>query len=255
MCTPRLSRMLARMLNSATSLLRRRARGRLMRVAAPAIAIAALFPSSALAGTVTQTFSQPGETAFTVPRGVNLIHIDAFGAPGGGTGQAGGAGAEVQGDLSVTAGDRLYLEVGVGGGTANWLANIAGGDGGGESDVRTCSVDAATCSVPGYGTVTSWQTQLLVAGGGGAGAAPAIAPSNGGSGGDAGLLNSIGGDGGAGTQAGGGHGATAGDQGLGGSSLVGGPCGRDGGAGSGGDGFGGGGAGGGGHYGGGAGGG
>jgi hypothetical protein len=162
------------MLNSATtSVLRRRSRGSLLRAAVPAIAAALLFPAPALAVTTSQTFSQPGEAAFTVPQGVNQIHVDAFGAPGGGTGTFGGAGAEVQGDVAVTPGQTLYLEVGIGGGTANYFGGEAGGDGGGESDVRTCSLNVQTCSVPGYGPATSSQTQLLVAAGGGGGAAPA----------------------------------------------------------------------------------
>jgi hypothetical protein len=248
------------MLNSATtSIRRRRSPGRLLRAAAPAIVAAALFPSSALAGPVSQTFSQPGETAFTVPPNVNQIHIDAFGAPGGNADYPGGAGAEVQGDLAVASGQTLYVEVGVGGGTAHdfdeFYGPRPGGAGGGESDVRTCSATAASCSILGYGPVSSAQTQLLVAAGGGS---SGIFPTDGnhmGLGGNAGLLNGNGADGQAGGNADGGKGATADSAGLGGSSHDGGPAGADGSAGLGGDGFDGGGAGGAGRYGGGGGGG
>lgn len=239
------------MLNSASTSSPHR-RFALIRAIVPAIAIAALFPAHALAGTVSQSFSQPGETAFTVPANVEEIHIDAFGAPGGGSGAFGGAGAEVQGDLSVTPGQTLYLEVGIGGGNAHYLGANVGGPGGGESDLRTCSVTAQTCTVPGYGTVTSAQTQLLVAaGGGGSGGATSDA----GGGGDAGLLNGNGADGQSSANSGGGHGATVSGPGLGGSSASGGPSGSSGSGNLGGDGWSGGGAGGAGRYGGGGGGG
>ncbi|MGN6867626.1 MAG: Ig-like domain-containing protein [Solirubrobacteraceae bacterium] len=239
------------MLKSATTSSSPR-RSALIRAIVPAIAIAALFPAQALAGTVSQSFSQPGETAFTVPANVNQINIDAFGAPGGGSGGFGGAGAEVQGDLSVTPGQTLYLEVGIGGGNPHYLGANVGGPGGGESDVRTCSATAQTCTIPGYGTATSAQTQLLVAaGGGGSGGATSDA----GGGGDAGLLNGNGADGQSSANAGGGHGATVSAPGLGGSSASGGPSGSSGSGNLGGDGWSGGGAGGAGRYGGGGGGG
>lgn len=166
------------------------------------LAATALFPASALAGTAVETYSTPGETPFVVPQGVNQIHIDAVGAPGdaivvsggagaGKTAAAGGAGAEVQGDLSVSPGDVLYLEVGVDGGSGGSGQGYRGGDGGGASEVRTCSVSAASCQVVGFGPAASVQTRLLVAGGGGgASFGPSSYP-----GGDAGLLDGRGADG------------------------------------------------------------
>jgi hypothetical protein len=163
------------MLNSATtSPVRRRSLGSrivrrpLLALAAGAAAGAALFPAQALAGTAVETYSQPGETAFVVPAGINQIHIDAFGGPGGGTSVAGGPGAEVQGDLNVSPGDTLYLEVGVGGGAGGSAGSgVAGGDGGGASEVRVCSIHASACTIGGYGSASSVQTRLLVAAGGG----------------------------------------------------------------------------------------
>jgi hypothetical protein len=194
------------MLKSATtpSLRRRSLGGRIVRrpllalAACTAAGAAALFPAQALAGTAVETYSTPGETAFVVPNGVSQIHIDAFGAAGGTTSVAGGAGAEVQGDLSVSPGETLFLEVGIGGGAGGLVSDgVAGGDGGGASDVRTCSIRASSCTVAGYGSASSAQTRLLVAaGGGGAGYAQLPGPIGAGPGGAGGLLNGAGGAGG-----------------------------------------------------------
>lgn len=108
-----------------------------------------------------QTFDEAGEQMFTVPQSVDEIKIVATGAAGGsliGAG-AGGVGAVVSGELSVTPGEVLYVEVGgapsdeitpkekcegetlcVGG--FNGGGNAVPGDGaggGGASDVRTMS--------------------------------------------------------------------------------------------------------------------
>ena len=211
------------------------------------------------AGTTTCTFSPTGsEDTFVVPDGVSSVHVVATGAPGavGNNGGSAGRGATVIGDLTVTPGDTLYVNVGgaptVGGTSACYSdfdciggfngggggsdAFFAGG-GGGASDVRTVSRDQD-------GSLVS---RLIVAGGGGGsgqGAACVFPPQPmGGAGGDAG---SFGGDGlgcdtdgstggGAGTQSDGGVGGepfgTSGALGQGGD---GGPGGDDSGGGGGG---------------------
>ena len=106
------------------------------------------------AGTTTCTYGPTGaEDTFEVPLGVSTIHVVATGAPGaeGYMGGTEGAGAQVSGDLTVTPGDTLYVNVGGtptggdcysfqvaciggfnGGGTS-----FFGGGGGGASDVGT----------------------------------------------------------------------------------------------------------------------
>lgn len=108
-------------------------------------------PQRVLAASQTFRFTG-GEQTFTVPAGVTSIHVVAIGgagASGGNTsggstvGGAGGFGASVSGDLSVTAGQTLYVEVGGNGSGAGGGFNGGGtGDpfspgGGGASDVRT----------------------------------------------------------------------------------------------------------------------
>jgi hypothetical protein len=133
-----------------------------------------------------------------VPDGVSTIHVVATGAPGAvggltaGNGDPAGSGAQVSGDLAVTLGQKLFVNVGGaptsgscgfgvacnggfnGGGTSMF------GGGGGASDVRTVSRDQPN----------SLESRLIVAGGGGGSGANQSCP--GGAGGDAG---SAGGDG------------------------------------------------------------
>jgi hypothetical protein len=140
---------------------------------------------AASAEATTQTFTYTGgEQTFTVPAGVLSVHVLAIGAAGGnaspnpgGTprGGAGGAAAKVSGELAVTPGELLYVEVGGRGGEgpANTRGfNLSpggfngggsgGGGGGGASDVRT-SPRAAGLSSPFD------DPRLVVAGGGGGG--------------------------------------------------------------------------------------
>ena len=183
-------------------------------VLAPVVAVgllAALAPSAAAApgppglrcgtpvgGLVTCASRTPGETAFTVPAGVRALHVRLVGG-GGGRGSSqyfafderrqdglqwstvptpGGLGAELQGDLSVGAGERVYLVVGGrgrdgghlpteaqtglggsnGGGAAGGLSDpsIRGGGGGGATDLRV-GADGLANRV------------MVAAGGGGAG--------------------------------------------------------------------------------------
>ncbi len=67
------------------------------------------------AGTTTCTYSPTGaEDTFVVPAGVGTIDVVATGAPGavGLEGGSAGRGAKVSGDLTVTPGDTLYVNVG-----------------------------------------------------------------------------------------------------------------------------------------------
>jgi hypothetical protein len=109
--------------------------------------------------TVTQRFTATGsEQTFVVPPGNTTIAVRAV----GGTGRGGGAPAEVTGEIGVTPGETLYVEVGGsptgqsggfnGGGQGG---DPAAGGGGGASDVRTVT------SADPEGTLAS---RLIVAG-------------------------------------------------------------------------------------------
>jgi Fibronectin type III domain len=131
---------------------------------------------TASGATVTCTYSSGSEGTFTVPTVVSSIHVVAVGAGGGSTlGGRGAPGAQVTADLSVKPGSTLYAEVDIGGGPGG--ANGAGG--GGESDLRSCSIAAQNCPPLG----TPFDPRLLVAGGGGG----AGAAGGGGDGGSAGV--------------------------------------------------------------------
>ncbi len=143
-----------------------------------------------------------GLQTFTVPTGVTTVTIRAVGAGGGGLATAaGGQGASLQGDFSVTAGEVLTILVG---GTS------AGNGGGGGSFVWR-----------GTGPI-SLTNVLLAAGGGGGHGAPGF-----GVGGD-GLLTM---NGGAGGSPDGGAGGTDGNGGQGGGSSISGVVGAGGGGG------------------------
>jgi hypothetical protein len=125
---------------------------------------AAALPSgcSASGSTVTCSFTGAGsEYSLAVPSGVSSLHVVAVGAPGQTAWSAGGSGGQATGDLSVLAGQTIYVEVGAGGGAGA----AGGGGGGGESDVRTCSVSDVSCPALGGGQ----DPRLIVAGGGGGG--------------------------------------------------------------------------------------
>ena len=191
---------------------------------APGVAHAA-GSCSTTAGVTTCTFGPTGaEDTFTVPDGVSSIHVVAAGAPGavGARGRSAGRGAEVSGDLTVTPGQTLYVEVGgapTGGGDC--LEDVAciggfngggssrsGGGGGGASDVREQARDQS-------GSLSS--RLIVAAGGGGSGQGafcrPAETTNSGGAGGDAG---SNGGDGPKCVTVSGGTGGGAGGQTAGG---------------------------------------
>src|ERR1700690_3418189 len=111
---------------------------------------------SQVGSTGTCTYTTTGEDTFTVPSGVSAVHVVAVGgrgAPGLG-GSAGGFGATVASDLTVSPGAVLYAEVGgnspgqtggangggAGGAVPSTLAD--GGGGGGASDLRTSAASA-----------------------------------------------------------------------------------------------------------------
>ncbi len=124
-------------------------------------------PASAAPPKVTETFASTGaEQSFTVPAGVMGVRVRIVGEGGvqgegaiGGDGGAGGLGGVVSGQLSVTPGELLYVEVAAPGFNGGAGETFGGGRGGGASDVRTDSLGAE-------GTLES---RLLVAGGGGGG--------------------------------------------------------------------------------------
>jgi hypothetical protein len=154
---------------------------------------------------VTRTFIYTGaEQTFTVPGGVNSVGVVAIGGYGGAaTDSTGGAPAKVVGNISVTAGQTLYVEVGgVGkslaeGGAGGFNGGSAGaGGGGGASDVRTS---------PGL----SPDHRLIAAagGGGGGGSGPSGTGANGGAANEPGASSEQYSGGGAGTSLEGGQGA------------------------------------------------
>src|SRR5262245_44831331 len=84
-------------------------------VAFDASPVGAAGSCSITSGTTTCTFGSTGaEDTFKVPSSVSTIHVVATGAAGavGDGGDGPGSGAQVSGDLTVTPGDTLYVEVG-----------------------------------------------------------------------------------------------------------------------------------------------
>ncbi len=149
-------------------------------VAMVASTFAAAPASAAACSTGTHTFTATGsEQCYLVPSGVSSLSVIAVGGAGQpSNGGAGGQGAQVTAQITVTPGSTLYVEVGVGGGTTP----VPGGAGGGESDVRTCSEAMCPLSVD--------DTRLVVAGGGG-GAGGAGAGGSGGAAGNGGSGTAI----------------------------------------------------------------
>ncbi len=173
------------------------------------------------------TYSSIGlEDTFTVPAGVETIHVVAVGGKGGNAsfGQStGGFGAQVTADIAVVPGTRLYVAVagnagsqaeagipgtggfnGGGAGTYNPPGNTGSAGGGGASDVRSTPRD----------TAGSLDTRLVVAGGGGGAGGHDIfqdpAGGNGGAAGTDGVNSNDAAGGSAGTLTGGGLGGAGG---------------------------------------------
>jgi hypothetical protein len=137
------------------------------------------YDPNAQGGNFSETFNFTGAPqTFTVPAGVNSVHIETWGASGWSGSYPGGDGGYSYGDLAVSPGQSLYIYVGGQGTVANgyyiqtgggWNgggngqsngANNAVGGGGGASDVRLVynanPLDAA-----------SLNSRVIVAGGGG----------------------------------------------------------------------------------------
>ena len=150
-----------------------------------------------------ETFSYTGaQQTFTVPSGVSTITIKVWGAQGGSGGwysnqsycSTGGKGGYATGDLSVTAGNTVYVYVG-GEGESNPCDSRACGsgtqgiknggfNGGGASQASCGGSGGGGASDVRYGG-TSISNRKIVAGGGGGGGNPANGTqlSNGGAGG------------------------------------------------------------------------
>jgi hypothetical protein len=134
-------------------------------IAAAAIAVVAAPATAQTMPDRDRTFGTRGEHVFEVPAGVSTIDVEVVGEQGEGWVRfsRGGYGARITGDLSVTGGEVLYVNVGVGGAGRH----PAGGGtlGGGASDIRLCSATAPQCD----GFAGSLYSRLIVAGGGGGG--------------------------------------------------------------------------------------
>jgi hypothetical protein len=156
----------------------RRAGGRATSGAVLALCLLAFSGACASAmaagGTVTRTYSTEGtQGTFVVPAGVEAIDVAAVGGAGASSLSAtGGLGARVEGELSVTPGSTLYVEVGAKGDQTARGAGV----GGGSSDVRTASRAAGLAP----------EDRLIVAGGGGGAGAEGLKGGEAGDGGNAG---------------------------------------------------------------------
>ena len=121
---------------------------------------------------VSETFAYTGgEQTFIVPTGVLAVHAILIGGSGGASGEPGGAPVIANGDVPVSPGETLYIEVGGsgqdggagggggfnGGGAGGSGGGPAAGGGGGASDIRTVTRSAGS----------SLESRLIVAGGGG----------------------------------------------------------------------------------------
>jgi hypothetical protein len=211
--------------------------------------VGALTWAAASAQAVTQTFNPTGgEQTFTVPAGVSSVHVVAVGGhggAGGNSGGAGGAGAFVSGDLTVTPGEVLYVEVaasggagqggtgpgGFNGGGAGGSCSNAGGGGGGASDIRTSPRSAGLSPdrrlIVAAGGGGGGATEGTAGGGGGAAGSDGGAEPNGNAPGGKAGTSTAGGDGGAGSTATG----DSGQLGSGGAGATGNTCGGGGGGG------------------------
>jgi hypothetical protein len=189
------------------------ARGDLRRWAA-GLTLCALAVGMAWSATAAQATTKVfeytgGEQAFVVPSGVHLLHVRLIGGSGGEGGTEGGGAAEVIGDLNVTPGLLIYIEVGGNGedsgegseGGFNGGGNGGGGagGGGGASDVRLQPLSA--------GLSTDTRGAVAAGGGGGAGNGESSAGGTGGDAGSGGETSEGGNEGGgAGTESAGGGG-------------------------------------------------
>jgi hypothetical protein len=233
-------------------------------VLAAAVCAVGLLASAGSALAEETKFTYAGaEQHFVVPAGVTRVHVVAFGGAGamGWPGNefpeahpgAGGLGAVVSGNVGVTPGETLFVEVGgegetpfpehlqsgrggFNGGGSSPIGGLGGG-GGGATDVRMASIGAE----PSPGNKASLESRLLVAAGGGGGGETQCEIGGGGAGGNAeeeghaGFgCTSFGGGGGAGTSKKGGAGGTSSESTAGTEGALGSGGGGGGGAGGGG---------------------
>ena len=142
--------------------------------------LAAAAPASAIPSPTTLSYTG-GEQSYTIPGSVLAVGVAVQGAWGGEDNGVGQQGEGVTGYLTVNPGQSLFAEVGqngsynggatFGGGGASGKPppTVSGGlgeyanSGGGASDVRGCSLHAASC----FGGGTSLGSRLIVAAGGG----------------------------------------------------------------------------------------
>jgi hypothetical protein len=106
--------------------------------------------------------AKPEVQTWTVPKGVTQVHIDAYGAQGGGPktdSTKGGKGGRVQSDLKVTPGEKLVIRVG-----SQPKDSAAGYNGGGQGCGRGYGGGGATDIRVGEEGLGA---RILVAGGGG----------------------------------------------------------------------------------------
>lgn len=160
---------------------------------------------------VTQAYSSPGTTTFSVPTGVTSITVKAWGAGGGGgagnggtgSGGNGGGGGFTKGVFTTTPGESLDVLVGTGGSAASGANR--GGNGGGYSALKRSS---------------TFLVEAAGGGGGGGGRGTGVGGAGGAGGGTTGLAGTAGtgGGGGGGTAAAGGSAGTAGTGGTAGST-------------------------------------
>ncbi|HKP91389.1 MAG TPA: glycine-rich protein [Thermoleophilaceae bacterium] len=164
------------------------------------------FAGTAQAATQTATFaynpSGNHEQTFVVPEGVTTLHVVAIGGSGGDASFAvGGQGSRVTGDLSVTPGQVLYVEVG--GDGANSALSSGTGTGGFNGGANGGSFSGASPAAGGGGgsdlrfltqtAPNSLASRLVVAAGGGGAADNASGGPGGGDGTGASLCSNSGG--------------------------------------------------------------
>ena len=111
-----------------------------------------------------------GEQSFTVPSGVNKVHLEVYGAAGGRAySKYGGNGGYSYGDLDVVPGDILYINVGGKGqdGRGGDYSSKNGGYNGGGDSLGGAGGGGGATDIRYNGTALS--NRAIVAGGGGGG--------------------------------------------------------------------------------------
>jgi len=201
------------------------------------------------------SFSGAGNYSYTVPSGISVIVVEAQGAGGGGGGQAvntdgfssdnpgeggaGGDGALIKYEVSVSPGDTVNMDIGGGGGGGNdgviedtssgGSGGANGGGSGGDGDAYSFNKgDGAGGGGGGWTEVDVNGSVVLVAGGGGGGeGGGAENDSDGSPGGSGGVVQTsnggrtgANGSNGTGGKGGGGGGEDGGNEGNGGGSLT-----------------------------------